>query len=315
MLAVAIYYTLGNRNEVETKVAEVRETELKKQVSPVEVKTPSKVKKSEPKSQTTVKSEDKQPLKQATLVPKKSVRRPSFYVKHRGLKPQDCNLAYRDTDEVTVPTNMQIHDYFKWSDNQYYFAVSTGARKFLLKAKDIAKEECSKSDLTLAFKFAKYCKAKDQPEKKVASGNVNEQKSDASALTSKELAHVNSQIKSVPVPLKDCLAQKGRELIIVEQEAYQVGVYVKNYSSRAPQKKVKVTRYRDKVTARYYLMDTIHDFRSSSTGSSRTTRSLSYNKAIIYSSVLEGSRTSWYFSREKAFEKLKEHYIALYRKK
>ena len=89
--------------------------------------------------------------------------RPEFMIVHKGIKPQNCNLAYKDKGVVVKPTLMQINDYLKWNDGSYYFAVSVGIDRFLLKASDISKEDCSKEDLALAFKFAKYCKAKDKP--------------------------------------------------------------------------------------------------------------------------------------------------------
>ena len=88
--------------------------------------------------------------------------RPEFMIVHKGIKPQNCNLAYHNKGEVVRPSLMQIHDYLKWNDGKYYFAVSIGIDKFLLIATDISKSDCDKEELALAYRFAKYCKSKDK---------------------------------------------------------------------------------------------------------------------------------------------------------
>ena len=69
--------------------------------------------------------------------------RPEFMIVHKGIKHQNCNLAYMNKGEIVRPTLMQIHDYFKYKDDKYYFAVSVGIDRLLLKGQDISKEDCT----------------------------------------------------------------------------------------------------------------------------------------------------------------------------
>ena len=85
--------------------------------------------------------------------------RPEFSIQHKGVEPEKCNLVYKDGKLVVTPKDMKIHDYFKRSDGEYYFAVSSGSQRFLLKASDVLKVKCTKVNLSRALKFAKYCKS------------------------------------------------------------------------------------------------------------------------------------------------------------
>jgi len=218
ILGVAVFYGMGKLNKVASDAGQERKKELAGVLNPV--KPEAKVERQvEIKVVPTSKTTEKEVLQKASLhtvkTPKVTIRRPSFYIKHRGIKSQDCNLAYQEAGETIVPTEMQIHDYFKWGDSKYYFAVSTDNQKFLLKATDIIKEKCAEEDLKLAFKFAKYCRAKDQPKPQVTTKPTVSETKDEWSLTSEEEAHIKSSIKTLSLKA-DHFRQSGNVLKIYE---------------------------------------------------------------------------------------------------
>ena len=149
------------------------------------------------------------------VAPKPTVKRLAFVVSHRGITPRACNLVFRENGVEIVPEDMLLHDYLKRSDGAYYFAVSMDKERFLLKASDIVKEKCSKSDLSMVFKFAKYCKSKDRPMVKATPVEKKEEV-DPYAISEKEEAHIRNGIKSISLR-GDFFRQRGTSLKIYKQ--------------------------------------------------------------------------------------------------
>jgi hypothetical protein len=213
ILALVIYYSMGNLSKVADKAGEDRKVEMQEKFDSILTSTET--------AEVIPVKEIQAPIKAEKLIPvvvpeppKTKVYRPPFRVTHSA-RPQDCNLAYKEGGELIKPLDMKIHDYLKWSDGDYYFAVTVGAERFLLSATDIQKEECTKEDLDLAYKFAAYCKAQDQTATtpKQPATSTQESEKEVDALSDVEIAHIKGDITEVTLT-GDHFRQSGKTLNI-----------------------------------------------------------------------------------------------------